>query len=128
MQELNRILFDVLHRALQDTVDYNSFIPTLYRGLFVNQIICKSCSTVKESLEDFYDISLQVKGISGLEVSLNQLISFEELNGNNQYFCEKCDCKCDASKGSKIREFPPIMTFSLNRFELDYNTFDRKKV
>lgn len=39
-----------------------------------------------------------------------------------------CNKKCEALRGSKIRSLPPILTISLNRFEFDMQTYERKKV
>jgi len=32
------------------------------------------------------------------EEALKAFVEPETLNGSNQYFCEKCACKCDAHK------------------------------
>jgi ubiquitin carboxyl-terminal hydrolase 40 len=69
-----------------------------------------------------------VKGNNSLEESIMQFITPEKLDGNNCYFCELCQKKCEALKGVKIRKLPQILTISLNRFEFDYQTFERKKV
>ena len=71
---------------------------------------------------------LQVRGNASLEESLMAFVTPELLDGGNQYFCELCAKKCDASKGMKLRRHPPVLTVSLNRFEFDYETFERKKV
>ena len=48
--------------------------------------------------------------------SLSNFTEMEVLNGDNQYFCETCGKKCDAHKGIKFKELPPVLTLSLNRF------------
>lgn len=52
----------------------------------------------------------------------------ELLEGDNKYECSQCNKKVDALKGLKLTKCPKIMTFSLNRFALDYDTFQRVKV
>mmetsp|Transcript_40464 Transcript_40464/g.35912 ORF Transcript_40464/g.35912 Transcript_40464/m.35912 type:complete len:96 (-) Transcript_40464:3089-3376(-) len=71
---------------------------------------------------------LQVKGQSSLEESLLNMLTLEKLEGSNQYSCDTCDKKVDAYKGIKIRKFPPILTFSLSRFEFDWEKMERKKI
>eukprot|EP00742_Colponemidia_sp_Colp-10_P008382 GILJ01009078.1.p1 GENE.GILJ01009078.1~~GILJ01009078.1.p1 ORF type:complete len:1079 (-),score=209.65 GILJ01009078.1:147-3383(-) len=127
VQELNRLLFDVLERALIGTSS-DGLIQRLYRGSFVNQVICCSCNRVSERVEPFGDICLQVNGLSGVKHSLEMMTEFELLNGSNQYFCENCQKKTDAKRGIRIRECPPILTFCLNRFDYDWSTDERKKI
>jgi len=40
----------------------------------------------------------------------------EQLTGDAQYFCEKCDCKRDAVRGVRLSHLPPILSFHLARF------------
>ena len=65
---------------------------------------------------------------SSLEMALENYMKPDLLNGDNQYACEKCEKKVDALKGLALARCPTIMNFSLNRFTLDYNTFQRVKV
>ena len=52
----------------------------------------------------------------------------ETLDGNNQYWCEKCGKKCDAHKGLKFSRFPYLLTLHLKRFDFDYTTLHRIKL
>ena len=65
---------------------------------------------------------------SSLEMALENYMKPDLLNGDNQYACEKCAKKVDALKGLGLARCPTVMNFSLNRFTLDYNTFQRVKV
>ena len=127
VQELSRVLFDAINRSLSGT-PYQDLIYNLYKGTACNQIICKTCGTTREIEEEFWDLLLQVSGFSSLTQSLRSLVKFELLHGENQYFCEVCNSKSDAEKGYKLKQIPPILTFSLNRFEYDLQTLERKKV
>ena len=76
------------------------------------------------------DISLPIRnefgtGVvnSSLEMALENYLKPDLLEGSNQYECSKCEKKVDALKGLKISSAPPLMSLSLNRFTLDYNTF-----
>ena len=62
MQELNRLLFDLIERALKDTV-YESLIDDLYKGTLSNLIICQQCGISRKSEERFLDLVIQVKNI-----------------------------------------------------------------
>jgi len=62
------------------------------------------------------------------EEALDGFVQAETLDGNNQYFCETCNKKCDAQKGLKFSHFPYILTLHLKRFDFDYNTMHRIKL
>ena len=61
-------------------------------------------------------------------MALENYIKLEILQGDNQYSCERCAVKVDAEKGIKLVAGPPILTLALNRFTLDYTTFQRVKI
>lgn len=60
--------------------------------------------------------------------SLNSLFEFDKLDGDNKLFCDNCNEKTDTMKGVLLQKLPPILTIDLNRFDFDYNTFQRVKV
>eukprot|EP01027_Heterolobosea_sp_BB2_P019374 GEZU01027193.1.p1 GENE.GEZU01027193.1~~GEZU01027193.1.p1 ORF type:complete len:452 (-),score=79.77 GEZU01027193.1:106-1461(-) len=82
VQELNRVLFDVIETSLKHT-DEKDLVSSLYQGKFVNKITA-SCGNVSEREEDFLDIPLVVKGFNSVEESLASLVSAETLDGANQ--------------------------------------------
>lgn len=65
---------------------------------------------------------------TSLREALCGFVEPETLNGNNQYFCSKCQKKCDALKGLKFVSFPKILTLQLKRFDFDYLTMRRIKL
>jgi ubiquitin carboxyl-terminal hydrolase 47 len=65
---------------------------------------------------------------SSVEMAIENYIKPEILEGDNQYFCEKCDSKQDAKRGINLLKGPEILSIVLNRFTLDYSTFQRVKV
>jgi len=78
--------------------------------------------------EKFLDIMLQVKNCINVQDSLSKFFVFEKLDGSNQLFCENCNEKTDTLKGQRITKLPPIMTFGLARFDIDYEKWERYKV
>ena len=121
------MLFDLIERALKDTV-YESLIEDLYRFTISNMIICQQCGVSRKSEEKCLDLIIQVKGINGVAESMCKLFEFDKLDGDNKLFCDNCNEKTDTLKGQKINKLPPILTVDLNRFDFDYNTFQRVKV
>lgn len=57
------------------------------------QVECLRCGAVSERHEEFSDIPVVVKGFSSLEESLAAAAKAEMLDGDNQYFCERCQAK-----------------------------------
>jgi ubiquitin carboxyl-terminal hydrolase 48 len=80
---------------------------------------CSSCgkeSAASSKMEDFYELELNIKGLNNLEESLNEYFSEEALDGENQYFCESCQKRVDATRCIKLRSLPPIVNFQLKRY------------
>lgn len=65
---------------------------------------------------------------SSVEMALENYLKPDLLEGENQYACQNCDKKVDALKGLRFTKCPKILSLGLNRFTLDYNTFQRVKV
>lgn len=134
VQELCRVMFDALEGALKKSGQQADLIERLYQGTLKDYVKCQECSN-ESARQDFYqDIALVVrpfgsdKVYTSLNEALNAFVEPETLNGNNQYFCEKCNKKCDALKGLKFLTFPKILTLQLKRFDFDYLTMRRIKL
>lgn len=127
VQELNRILFCALESSLVGTLG-SSLIHRLYHGTLVNQITCKECGNISERQEDFLDLTVSVRGVSGLEEALwNMFVDEELFEGNNLYRCSRCDQLVRAAKSAKLRKLPPFLTISLLRFNFDFAKCERYK-
>ena len=123
VHELNRILFDALEQSLSGT-EHAQVISDMFFGQMSNVITCTECNSDRNVCDRFLDIGLQVKGLKGVNESLEELFKFESFTGDNRLTCEKCDGKkTDSKKGIRISKLAPVLTFSLNRFELDYETW-----
>ena len=128
MHELNRILFDALEKSIAGT-EYDQKIDDLFFGLLDSVITCSVCGQSRVKTDRFLDLGLQVRGCKSVEESLNQLFTFEEFTGDNQLICDNCNgIKTDSKKGVKISKMSPTLTLCLYRFELDYETWQRRKL
>ncbi|KAG7672415.1 putative Ubiquitin carboxyl-terminal hydrolase 24 [Nannochloris sp. 'desiccata'] len=78
--------------------------------------------------EDFYQVSLDVRGKKGLTESLESYVAVEMMNGENQWLCEELGKKVDAEKRTLIGALPNTLMLHLKRFEWDYETYSRWKV
>ncbi|XP_053453258.1 ubiquitin carboxyl-terminal hydrolase 40 isoform X1 [Nycticebus coucang] len=127
VQELNRILFSALETSLVGTSGHD-LINRLYHGTIINQIVCKECKNVSEKQEDFLDLTVAVKNVSGLEDALwNMYVEEEVFDYDNLYHCGTCDRLVKAAKSAKLRKLPPFLTVSLLRFNFDFVKCERYK-
>ncbi|KAJ6641819.1 Ubiquitin carboxyl-terminal hydrolase 47 [Pseudolycoriella hygida] len=133
VQELCRVMFDALEQKFKNTKQAD-LINRLYEGKMIDYVKCLECSTEKTREDTLLDIPLPVRpfgsnmAYGSVEEALQAFVQPETLDGNNQYFCDKCDKKCDAHKGLKFTRFPYILTLHLKRFDFDYNTLHRIKL
>ncbi|KAB0396534.1 hypothetical protein E2I00_006742, partial [Balaenoptera physalus] len=98
VQELNRILFSALETSLVGTSGHD-LINRLYHGTIVNQIVCKECKNVSEKQEDFLDLTVAVRNVSGLGDALWDMYVEEEVfDSDNLYHCGTCDRLVKAAK------------------------------
>lgn len=114
VQELCRVMFDALEQKFKNTKQ-SDLINCLYEGKMMDYVKCLECETEKSREDTFLDIPLPVRpfgnttAYESIEEALKAFVQPETLDGNNQYFCEKCDKKCDAHKGLKFKKFPYIL-------------------
>lgn len=126
-------MFDALEQKFKQTKQAN-LISDLYEGKMLDYVRCLECDTEKSREDTFLDIPLPVRpfgsniAYNSVEEALRAFVQPETLDGTNQYFCEKCNKKCDAHKGLKFTKFPYLLTLHLKRFDFDYNTMLRIKL
>lgn len=92
----------------------------IYFSLLYPCFVCRCSQCGKDSeassnMEDFYELELNVKGLKTLDESLDDYLSVEELHGDNQYFCESCKTRVDATRSIKLRALPDVLNFQLKR-------------
>eukprot|EP00831_Metopus_contortus_P020455 TRINITY_DN19002_c0_g1_i2.p1 TRINITY_DN19002_c0_g1~~TRINITY_DN19002_c0_g1_i2.p1 ORF type:complete len:365 (-),score=85.71 TRINITY_DN19002_c0_g1_i2:117-1211(-) len=87
----------------------------------------RSTQGVSSAASDVYKRQVSTQS-TWVEQSLETFTLEERLEGPNQYFCELCNKKVNARKCLKVRQFPPIMTLALSRFEIDWSTETREKI
>ena len=121
---------------LQDAIDeylksigYEKIMRSVLGGSFNQVIEVPDHEGVKsEREEEFYQISVDVRGKKDLIESLESYVAPEALDGQNQWFCESLGHKVDAKKRTLIKKLPESLVFHLKRFEWDYETYQRWKI
>ncbi|KAK9822778.1 hypothetical protein WJX74_007862 [Apatococcus lobatus] len=120
-------LQDLVDQHLRDTKQ-QPVMQSVMGGKFAQQIICKGVPFRSEKVEEFFQMSLDVRGKRTLEESLNFYVQGELMEGDNQYFCEDAQQKVDAVKRMCIKQLPDTLVIHLKRFEFDYESMNRWKI
>ncbi len=63
--------------------------------------------------------SLCQRGFLAFLCLQSDMLCKEELSGDNQYHCEFCGKKVDATRQQCLRQLPPYLCLSLKRFVFD---------
>jgi ubiquitin carboxyl-terminal hydrolase 48 len=137
-----------MHESFQSQADLKSLLPGLFRGVIAYETVCLKCMAKSVRTEDFMDLNLPILGktdkktkgqqsilatINGtndtnVQMCLDSYEQDEYLEGDNQYFCAKCDCKRDARRSLRFRKVPPVLSVQLCRYVFDRNTGQKKKL
>jgi hypothetical protein len=117
VQELDRVLRENLEQKMKGT-PVEKEVSRLFRGQLKNFVKCINVNFSSERVEDFYDLSLNVRGCKNLKESLEKYVEREKLDGDNKYMTEGHGLQ-DAEKGCTFSSFPPVLHLHLKRFEYD---------
>ena len=133
IQELLRVLTDSLSERLTklDPNPHRNFIKKLFMGELVRYSRCLDIKYDSRRSEDFFDVSLDVAGMSCLRESLDAYVKEEVMDGDNKYKVEFPDGRKElhpAARGCRFRKLPPVLMLHLKRFEYDPYTDSQRKV
>ena len=134
IQELCRVLFEAIELSIFLSGEDNNFIHDLYQGKTNSIIKCLECEYKSIKDDTYMDLSLPIMNIfekihnKSLDMAFMNFIKPEKLEGDNQYFCEKCNKKVDAEKFSQFKIFPKILFLQLGRFYYDFEADRRQKI
>ncbi|XP_062022879.1 ubiquitin carboxyl-terminal hydrolase 26 [Rosa rugosa] len=131
--EFLTLLLSLLERCLSHSkiLKAKAIVQDLFRGSVSHVTRCSKCgkdSEASSNMEDFYELELNVKGLKSLDESLDDYLSVEELQGDNQYFCESCKTRVDATRSIKLRTLPTVLNFQLKRCVFLPKTTTKKKI
>lgn len=119
--------FDKLKKMIKGT-QYEHTIKSHFSGVFANQLICQDCPHSSTREEPFTALNLQIKNKKNLASCLESLVEGELLQGNNAYYCEKCNKTVSALKRVCIKRLPKILICVFKRFEFDYGKMKKIKL
>lgn len=123
-QEFLNMIFEKIENSLKPT-KYKYLAQGIFGGKTVSQFICKVCGTAKENLEDFYNLSLDVKHSKTLAESLQKFTAGDTIS---DYMCEKCNIRVEITKRNLIETSPNILIVHLQRIVFNFDTFSNEKI
>ena len=133
VQELARVLFDALEKALAGTRN-SALINNLFRGVLRDYLQCNECRTERARDDAILDLSLTLKpfgsdaSVGSIEEALDDFVKPEVLDGSNCVSCDACGRKTPHTKGLKLQEPPYLLQLQLKRFVFDFETMNRCKL
>jgi ubiquitin carboxyl-terminal hydrolase 48 len=154
--EFARLLFERMHESFVNNAGLANLLPSLFQGTMAYETTCRTCGNVSEREEGFMDLNLPIEKVSAsatptpkrtgqqtikdmfgskgsnadtdVQFCLNQYLRPEELTGDNQYFCERCQSKRDAERALTLHKLPPILNVQISRYVFDRAKFVKKKL
>ena len=95
----------------------HTWVHELFGGTSTNEVKCLSCENVTSRTEKFLDLSVDVEENCSVSSCLKNFSKNETMGGQDKFYCEKCCCKQEAQRRSRIKEAPPILSIHLKRFK-----------
>ncbi len=116
-------------KIVEEPKDEPDLPPTSALKMEIHQSIrCINVNHVSsEKVDEYLDLSLNIKGCKTLEDAIREYFTPEMLEGANQYKCDVHGLQ-DAEKTMKIKKFPRVFVAHLKRFSFDPETYQMKKV
>ncbi|XP_043234939.1 ubiquitin carboxyl-terminal hydrolase 48-like [Amphibalanus amphitrite] len=129
-QEFSKLFSTLLEEALshQSRPEVSGAVQHLMRGQYEYVTRCNECLQESTCPSYFYELDLQIQGQKQLSDCLTEFLREESLTGANQYNCQTCQCKRDASRAIRLTQLPPVLNFQLMRFVFDRETGLKKKL
>ena len=102
--------------VIKGDITLDKVIDYLFAIYLKTTIKCLKCSTVSTNVAKDYKLSLGLSS-NKLNEIINNISDPETLNGENQYYCDKCKTNTDAIKSDKIVSTPKYLHVQLKRFK-----------
>ncbi|KAM9642283.1 ubiquitin carboxyl-terminal hydrolase 17-like protein 6 [Trichechus inunguis] len=104
------------HRHFRSFSPDTTLIRQIFGGYWRSQIQCRHCQGVSDTLELYLDITLDIQASQSVNQALEELVTDEELDGENSYHCRICQRKVPASKTLTLHTCPEVLILVLKRF------------
>jgi ubiquitin carboxyl-terminal hydrolase 47 len=127
VQELMHKLFQAFEIELGSSM-YDRLVSNNYQGVSSGFVRCCSCGFESTREQTFHDFPIVVRDVNSFSQAMCKHFELEHLDADNAYFCDKCQKKQPADKGTRIVKLPHIFMVSLKRFDFDLQSLSRVKL
>ncbi|GJQ15694.1 hypothetical protein GpartN1_g7485.t1 [Galdieria partita] len=132
IQEFVNLLLSLVEKYFRNspTKRYETLISDLFQGSRRFVTTCHSCGQVSDASRtgsSFTELQVSAYKSGSVEDSLSNMVMEELLTGDNQYFCEFCSGKRDASRKMVFDRLPPVLMLQLLRTTFDLTSGEKKK-
>lgn len=118
-QELNRVLCDRLAETLKRG-KVKDTVAELFEGKTTSFVECTDVEYTSSRDEVFYDLSLNVLGLAGVDEALRAYTAVEIMDGDNRVRADGYEELQRAKKGVRFARLPPVLQLHLKRFDFDF--------
>ena len=129
-QEFSNLFISLLEESLshQRKNSVRSMVATLFRGEYTYLTTCLTCNHQSARPSQFYELDLALEGNNSLQDCLDDFTKVEKMTGDEQYHCDQCNSKQDATRSCQLTQLPPVLHLQLNRFRYDLQLGRKKKI
>lgn len=131
--EFARLLFDRMQELFQASPTQKDLLFHIFGGKYEYVTECQVCQTRSNRQETYMELTLPIikKSDAAVDVQMcldHYLNSQELLTGDNQYFCQVCQVKTNASRKIQLRHVPPVLNLQLSRYRFDMKHMMKRKM
>lgn len=123
-QEFLNLCFDRLEKMLKPTPQKH-IIQDIFSAKQCTHMTCRECDHVKSRIEDYYILSVPVKGFKSLEESFNSYTDGEIIS---DFTCDNCNQKVDIQKNCSLVNMPNILMIHLQKIHFNVETLMNEKI
>ncbi|CAH1732352.1 unnamed protein product [Aphis gossypii] len=127
-EEFSNLLLTTLENKFneQTNISVRKMVENNLLGGYQSIITCLTCKTESASHSTFRHLSLSIEGHQTLNDSLKDYFKAELLAGDDQYYCDQCQGKQNATRKMYLNKLPEVFSFQLMRFV--YNKKSMQKI
>lgn len=125
--EFLRQLLDTIHEEIlkahnlkvsDGKICETTFISRIFGGYLRNELKCPKCPYASRTYNHFQDLSLDLTGnkIKSVQDALAAFVRPEKLGSGNEWKCDGCKKKVEATKQMTIFRAPAVLVIHLKRF------------
>lgn len=127
-RDMTEFFTDILSKVEEMNVELRDLVKSLFVGTMRNHTVPTECDHVSVSDEPFTFIQAAVADIPTLEESLQRSMRPEYLEGDNLYYCNRCQKAVPAKRQMRYLRLPKVLAINTLRYTFNLVSSAREKV